>query len=182
MNRPCKQRFIFRTGDRSPFAPDAIPKNGGMFDFDKERCALTMFLETPSELEIYNFTQARAHFGLYLHGPVVFLLSRFGCLPMCAAPYSVRLVSRDLRGLPQDYEPGKEFRLQFLLVDSATNIIEGLRVMALGPEFSQALAKAVATQMNKPCPRSEYEQAISNAYAQHPTAESMLEQALILYT
>jgi len=180
MSSSSRQLTIFRKGDRSPFAPHAIPKNGVAFHADKERFDLAVFHDNPSEEEIYNYTKGRAHFGLYRQGPVIFLLSRFGVLPLCSAPFSMRLVSPNLQGLPQGYAPGNQLMLQVLLVDSGTNTIQGIRVIALHPALSQAFANEVDRQMRTPCSRAEYGQAVADAYAQHPTDESMLEHALVL--
>jgi hypothetical protein len=180
MSSSSRQLTHFRKGDRSPFAPNAIPKSGALFQVDKERFDLVVFHDNLTDEEIYNYTNGRAFFGLYVHGPVIFLLSRFGSLPLCSAPYSICPVSRDLRGLPQGYAPGKQFVMQFLLVESTTNVIAGFRAIGLGPVLSQAFAGEVLKQTRVPCSRVEYEKAVADAYARYPNDEYMMEHALVL--
>lgn len=167
-------------GGPSPYPADSIPKNGVHFHLDKGRVDLTIFLERPAKEEMDSYRKGQAEFGLFVHGPVIFFLSKFGALPWGDAPYSIRRVPLQQRGLPSGYEPGKRFGLHVMLVDSGTNTIQALRFTTLSPELSELLAKEVVKQMHTPLPLDAYDRAISKAYALYPTAESMKEHALIV--
>lgn len=171
---------LLRRGGPSPFPTGSMPKSGLHFHLDMERVALYVFVENPTVEEVHSYRKERAEFGIFVFGPIIFFLARFGGLMWAEAPYSIRRAKLHLRGLPQGYMPGKRFGLKVMLVDSSKNIIEGLRFTTLSPELSKALAREVVTQMRTPLPRSQYDQAISEAYAQHATADSMVEHALLI--
>ncbi len=170
----------YHLGGQSQFAPGTFPTGGTHFQIDRQRTELAVFMEKPTDEEIYDYRKGHPEFGVYLEGLILVFLAKLGKQPWFDAPYNVRRLPQKLRGIPYGYEPGKRLLLDVKLIDSTTNTIKALRVTTLSPALSEALTKAVVKQMHAPLSRSEYNQAIEKAYAEHPTAESMVERALIV--
>jgi hypothetical protein len=164
----------------SPYPDSFMHQDGVQFNLDKEHVNFTVLLQTPTGKEIYDFTNGRAQFALCVSGPVIFFLSKFGDQPWSEAPYSANLLSSELRGMPEGYQPGMRISMTLMLIDSSANIIKGLRYLTLSAKLSEALAKEIKKQMGSPVSRSAYEKAISDAYLRYPTARSMKKDAIIV--
>jgi len=172
----------YHLGGQSQFAPGTIPKGGTHFQIDRQKTELAVFMEKPTDEEIYDYRKGHPEFDLYLDGLILFFLAKLGNQPRSDAPFNTRRLPRNLRGIPYGYEPGKRLLLDVKLICSATNTIKALRVTTLSPALSEALTKAVVKQMHAPLSRFEYDQAIEKAYAEHPTADTMVERALIVFS
>lgn len=170
---------LYARGGPSPYPAGALAKNSAVFELNTDRVDLIVTLDRPTKAEIEHFRFGKATFGLYVSGPAIFFLSHFGSMPWSDAPYNVTLYQPHLRGLPEDYAPGKRLLLQLMLIDSSTNRIAALRATTLSPALCEILAKLVKNQLASPVSRAEYDKAISAAYSKHPTPESMRKNAII---
>lgn len=170
---------VYSRGGPSPYPVGSLAKNGTMFHMDKNRVDLVVALERPTEFEIEQYRFGQPSFGLCVHGPVIFFLSRYGSLPWGDAPYSANLNPPHLRGMPEDYAPGKRLLLQLMVIDSSTNRIAALRLTTLSPALCEMLAKLIKHQMASPVSLADYDKAITDAYAKHPTTDSMKKSAII---
>ena len=170
----------FRVGSKYPLPDSYLHTEGSLFNLNTCMCSLVVLIENPRLDEVSDYQFGKAQFGLYLHGPVLFLLSKFGTQPWADSPYSIHMNPIEKIGLPEGYVEGLRFGLWVMLVDSATSKIQALRLVAFNLELSRLLARRVIHQLQQPLAGSEYNKLVSAAYKCHPTGKSMVQQALIV--
>ncbi|MFH1115973.1 MAG: hypothetical protein V1792_18835 [Pseudomonadota bacterium] len=102
-----------------PLDPDVetFPE-GCHFNFDISGCWLHYLYNKPSKIEIASIQRRQADFGLYVHGPIIFLLHKFGEMAWNDSPYSWWLVSKEFRKFPEETE-GLHALLKTIMVDTS---------------------------------------------------------------
>lgn len=144
---------------------------------------LILFYGSPSKGEVYAARKGTAEFALALPSPQVIILAhRFGDdLPWSDSPYSWHLVPERERDLPSaDLEQSMRAQLRVVLVDAATGIVRALRLLTLSPAFTRALHAAIREQAALPF--DGYDRALREAYARHPSTDSLVARAAIRCT
>ena len=142
---------------------------------------LILFMGSPTEQEIDALNADHpAEFALYVEGPVIFLLSKFGYENWGDAPYTWWRVPADQRTIPNP-EPTSQERaiLTAMVVDAETGIIASrIRACTWSPEFTSAIHQAIRKQAKSAYDPATYDKAVDRAYRRHPTTESMLAVAI----
>jgi len=167
-------------GEQSAKAPFRPVNDGTSFDCSQE-CGptLTIHMSNPRAQEIVDIRRGESRFALAMHGPIVFLLARFGGIDWMDAPFHAGLYPSHLRGMPRDWKPGTRLGLAVQIVDSQTGQQHGARLLSLSPHFWDTFAANVHRQASQPILRAEYDEAIGRAYSAYPTARAMLKKALV---
>ncbi|HWR09285.1 hypothetical protein [Sporomusa sp.] len=126
--------------------------------------------------EIENIQNGAAELSLYIDGPIIFLLFKFGNESWNDAPYSWHTVPRGIRVYPE--EAADTATLKVTLVDAADGIVRAMREVALTPEFVGQLNAAITSQANGSFNGLSYAKHLNIVYNQY-TAEEMADMASV---
>jgi hypothetical protein len=161
-----------------PFDPSVKHwPEGTMFNVDASGHWLIYFYSSPSRLEIRSIQQRDAQFGLYIAGPVIFLLHQFGEMPWNDSSYSIWLVAEEERKLPE-ISDHLHALLRVVMVDTATGLVAALRALTFSAEFTKALHQAIHIQVSLPWDKALHEQTIRDVYSRF-TTDDMVRQSAI---
>jgi hypothetical protein len=120
--------------------------------------------------EIEEFEQETARLGVYIDGPIIFFLFKFGTGKWNDAPYSWHTVPAGIRVYPEEAkETGK---LSAILVEAADGLVKAVREIPLAPEFADTLNGAITLQANCSFNGLSYAKHINLVYNQYD-AEAM---------
>ena len=137
---------------------------GSHYNFDSAGHWLHYFFRNPSSIETSSVQKGPARFGLYIQGPVIFLLHKFGDMPWNDSPYSFWLVPEEYRKLPDINSRDHAF-LRTVLIDTATGLVGALRALTFSVEFTRRLHEEIVLQSMKPWYPVSYDQIISSTYS-----------------
>jgi hypothetical protein len=159
-----------------PFIPGRTNwPEGARFSYFESGHLLAVFLRSPSAAEVRGFGDDEAHVGMFVYGPVIFVLAKFGqATGWMDAPYSIHL------GGPSAL-PKKQTAFTIALVDATTGLVQGLRVATLGDDFIDPLHRRITAQAMQAFDPTAYDAAIREAYEQF-TIEAMVKRAEVLVT
>jgi hypothetical protein len=147
---------------------------GTMFNYSATGAWLIYFYSAPSRMEISSIQEGPAEFGLYMAGPVLFLLHKFHPMPWNDAAYSVWLVHEDERVLPE-ISDHLHALLRVVLVDTSTGLVAALRACTFSAQFTKTLHQAIHFQASLPWNPSLHERIIREVYATQST-DDMVRQ------
>jgi hypothetical protein len=142
---------------------------GCHYNYDSSHWLHYLFTK-PTSSEIASIQKGEAQFGLYIHGPVVFLLHQFGEMAWHDAPYSWWMVSDECRQVPTVGD-GLHALLKVVLVDTESGLVRALRALTFSAGFTEYLHLAIRRQSQEPCSRELYEQVIRRVYNKYSTAD-----------
>lgn len=143
---------------------------GTHYNYDVSGHCLHYLYHAPNELERSSIQKGEASFGLYVHGPVIFLLHRFGEMLWHDAPYNWWRVSEEHRRIPEVLD-GLHALLKVVLVDTATGLVAALRALTFSADFTRRLHEAILQQSKQPCSRSQYDETIREVYSRFAIEE-----------
>jgi hypothetical protein len=150
---------------------------GCHYNYDISGHLLHYLFSNPSTIEVSSVQRGKARFGLYIQGPVIFLLHQFGEMLWNDAPYSWWLVSQETRKLP---EVGDHLHalLKVVLVDSTSGLVAALRALTFSSAFTNRLHEAIRAQSEHHWSQSEHDSVIREVYSRFST-EDLLRRAII---
>lgn len=137
---------------------------GSHYNYDSGGHWLHYFFRNPSEVERVSVQNRPAQFGLYIQGPVIFLLHKFGDMPWNDSPYSCWLVPEEHRKLPDINDQDHAF-LRTVLIDTATGVVAALRALTVSVEFTRRLHEEIVLQSMKSWDPALYDAVIQTTYA-----------------
>jgi hypothetical protein len=143
---------------------------GCHYNFDTSGHWLHYLYSKPSSLEISSIQSGEVQFGLYINGPVIFLLHQFGEMAWNDASYSWWLVSEEFRQVPTVGDKLHAL-LKVVMVDTETGLIKALRALTFSAEFTEYLHEAIRHQSEKPWSPTEHERAIRYVYSKYSTMD-----------
>lgn len=153
-------------------------QDGSFFNLGPTSVDLVITLSQPTEREIANTRTGIARFGIYLHGPVLFFMHRFGDEPWSDSPFSIQMLPPERRHLPV-LSDGQHLVMHVTLVESTTNIIRALRLITIPPQMAKTLLRLAAQQLESPLSRERYNEVIDKAYKRHTDTMSMVRHAVL---
>ena len=153
-----------------------------VYQFQRGTHELIMFLTAPTQRETRAINQGLTEFAVLIRGDVLVLLYRFGnAIPWRAALFSRRdrpLESTDLP--PSAAIPGPHRRLNAILVDAGSGVIQAIRGVPLSLSFTDVLNRAIHDYAARPWPGDrEYSTQIQALHRQYPTAADMVRDAIV---
>jgi hypothetical protein len=153
-----------------PYDPDvkAFPE-GCHYSYDVSGHWLHYLYQTPTQVEIESIQKGAADFGLYVRGPLLFLLHRFGRMAWNDSSFSWWLVSEEYREVPEE-SPGHAL-VKTILVDTSNGIVRAIRACTFSEEFTAYLHQAIRTQAERPWSKAEHERAVRHVYSRHSTMD-----------
>ena len=122
-----------------------------------------------TEREIENIENGAVELGIYIDGPIIFLLFKFGTSKWDDAPYSWHTVPSGIRVYPQ--EAIEIATLKVALVDATDGLVKAVREVALTPEFADKLNEAITIQADGSFNGLSYAKHINMVYNQYTTEE-----------
>ncbi len=132
-----------------------------------------------TEKDIDAFLRGSSSFGLFSESNILFFLFKIdGFLDWSDLAFTIHLAGDE----KIDGIDGNAGYLPFnlVLVDSATHIIKGLRMVTVSPAFRSALAQFTQQQAKERFDTVDYYKQIGALYEAYPSASSMLKKALIV--
>jgi hypothetical protein len=168
-----------------PYPGRATWPEGVIYEFRAGTHDLIVSLKSPTKNEIAAVREGEVEFGLLIASHVLFVISEFRlngkAINTADSPYNWWLNNEAERVPPFDLpNPTSKILLPITLVDAATGIVKVLHAVSLSPEFSRRLHQAIRDQAATPLPGLPlYNQAIDAVYRRYPTADRMLEKAVI---
>ncbi|HML33582.1 MULTISPECIES: hypothetical protein [Sporomusa] len=145
-----------------------------VYRLDRDGHGLVIIEAGIAAREVESIAYGSVELGLYIDGPIIFLLFKFGTSSWNDAPYSWHTVPRDLRAYP--VEVADADILKVTLVDAEDGLIRAVRKVALAPAFADALNAAITVQANGSFNGLSYAKHINSVYNQY-TAEDMADLA-----
>jgi len=150
---------------------------GCHYNYDVSGHSLHYLYNGPLPIEISSVQRGQAQFGLYVRGPVTFLLHQFGEMPWNDAPYSWWLVPEDERKLPE-VSDDLHALLRVIMLDTCTGLVVALRVLTFSPEFTKRLHQAIRLQSERSFSRSRHDQIVRDVYSRFTTDDLVLRSEI----
>ncbi len=140
------------------------------FSFRSGVYELLLFWRSPSADEIAAVRTGGAQFGAALIDDALFVLFRFGALPVSDAAYSWHLVPRKERSIAASLGDQEAIALQVMLIDAGTGVVEAIRLVSLHPAVARTIVAAIQQQARIPWDQRRYDTTIARVYDQ-PTED-----------
>ncbi|MFE7118819.1 hypothetical protein ACFU99_25710 [Streptomyces sp. NPDC057654] len=148
---------------------------------------MSLFFASPEASEVAAFTKGNAEFALTCADRYLMWSYRFTNpknsrnpatqgqgIPWSDTPWEYhRQAARLPAGVPG--ERGTPFMLQLILVDAATGIVRGLRVIQPPAEFADALRDAVARQQQLPYDPTAADRDIEDLFRRNSSTDLLLQ-------
>jgi hypothetical protein len=140
---------------------------------------LRLFFGRPSKAEIRGVQDGACSFGFLTSGDVLFFLYRFAGVSWSDVPYSWHLVPPERRVFPAMPDTGEtRGLLQVILIDAETGIVQALRAVTLGRDFTRLFLRAIRAQASMSwCGQAEYDRQLAAVYQRYPTTDKLLAAA-----
>ena len=159
---------------------------GEKFDHDMPAESMSIVLMNGAPLLTFNFSVTEKNIAAFLHGSssfglfsehtVLFFLFKIdGFLDWSDLAFTMHLAQDDKIDNNGGYLP-----FHLVLVESATSIIKGLRVVTVSPAFRSMLARITQRQAKEQFNTIDYYKKIGALYVAYPSASSMLKNAMVI--
>lgn len=145
-----------------------------IYRLDNDGHGLVIVKTGISTQEIENIQKGAVELGIYIDGPIIFFLFKFGIASWNDAPFSWHTVPRGIRVYPEEAEDSTTLRVT--LVEAVNGIVLAERQVALTPEFADKLNAAIKVQANSSFNGLSYGKHLNVVYNQY-TAEDMVDIA-----
>ncbi|QDR82815.1 hypothetical protein SPTER_42530 [Sporomusa termitida] len=145
-----------------------------MYRLDSEGHRLLIVKAGLINQEIENIQNGMATLSIYIDGPVIFLLFRFGTENWNDVPFSWHTVPRGIRVYPE--EAADSAILKVTLVNADDGIVQAVREIFMTPEFANTLNSSITTQANGSFNGLSYAKHLNMVYNQY-TAGAMADMA-----
>lgn len=161
-----------------PYSPHIarLPQGIHVINLSAERLEVVISLDHPTADEIANFTPSRSTIkvGVACHQELLILLFRQRGVvdDWSDAPFDVRLTPPAEQTPP----PAARSLMTWVLVDSTTDIIRGLRLTSVSAQFMGAVRDCLARQVAQPFDRERYD-ALVEEYQERFTPRHLVKQA-----
>ncbi|MFC1836707.1 hypothetical protein ACFL2Q_18610 [Thermodesulfobacteriota bacterium] len=136
---------------------------GTHYNSDDSGHWLHLFFRDPLPVEVNSIQAGPAEFGLFVHDSVIFLLFRFGMIPLNDAPYSWWLVSEESRAVPE-VRDDLHALLKVVLVDVSSGLVSALRVLTFSAELTKRLHQEIPQQTTQPWNPERHNEGIEHVH------------------
>lgn len=144
------------------------PVEGSSLFYRDGRLEILMVLNNirPSELESFG---GPVEIALQPEGNILFFNFRMGeALLWQECPFSWWMTAEEERMPPENMPPHLGMPLYMFLVDGKSGIVQKMRVMALGSEFSNHIARLIRIQMQSPITPEDFHREKDHIYSLYP--------------
>lgn len=148
-----------------PFDPSVLGSPEGChYNYDRSGHWLYYLYNKPREEERRSIQSGDAEFGLYINGPVLFLLHRFGDMAWNDASYCWWRVAEEDRAIPE-ISDSLHALLKVVMVDTSNSMVVALRALTFSAEFTRRLHEVIRYQARHQWSASYQEQIVSKIYS-----------------
>jgi len=161
-----------------PFDPSIRQwPEGCHYNYDLSGHWLYYLFNQPSDVERSSIQRGDAQFGLYAHGPVLFLLHQFGDMAWNDASYCWWRVAEEDRAVPE-LSDSLHALLKVVMVDTATGVVVALRALTFSAEFTKCLHEAIRYQAAHQWNAIHQERLVSQVYSKFTTNDLVLRSEI----
>jgi len=170
-----KDLNIIAIGERFDPYVETFPE-GCHYNYDISGHWIYYLYQNPTEEEISSIQSGEIDFGLYVRGPILFLLHKFGDMNWNDSSYSWWLVSDEFRAIPDRTEGHASIKT--ILIDSETGLVKAMRACTLSQEFTVYLHDTIRMQTQQSWNRELHEEAVHYIYSRYST-QNLVDMAEI---
>lgn len=145
------------------------------YRFDKAGHCLVIVKAGITAKDVETIENGSVELGLYVDGPIIFLLFKFGTSNWNDAPYSWHTIPREFRVYP--VEAQDTATLKVTLVDAVDGLVRAVRTVALTPDFADKLNEMITIQAKGSFNGLSYAKHINIVYNQY-TSDDMASMAI----
>lgn len=149
-----------------PYAPMQGRSEGCYFDIDTAGARLIYHYRSPTEKELAAVREGRPFEIRFCElGGLIWITSKCGALPWNDAPYNPRTSA-----LPDGFEEitaGHGLALLLAMIDFNTSVVQSLRLIGLGEDFSRKLIGTAARLREQVMTVREYRASMQNTMARY---------------
>jgi hypothetical protein len=141
---------------------------------------LRIFLDGATPTEVKAIESGPEELGFFAQPEGLFFIAQFGPTLSFDCSYHWRRLAPENRIPPPPWEetsPELRALLTIILVDASTGLVLALRTVTFSPEFTRALHRAIANQVDAP-----YDRAAHERWADEMTGRNSTEQLWDLCT
>lgn len=142
---------------------------GSKFDITDGGANLYIFFNNPSKDEIESCKRGNGTFKFVKLDSIIFFLAKLGSIPFLDCPYSVHL-SNNLTKI-QYPEENEGLNLTIYLINATNGILEVMRLISLGKDFSKELINTIKNQGNEIFNEQKYDLELDNIYRNYTTKQ-----------
>ncbi len=150
---------------------------GCLYNYDMSGHWLYYLFSSPSGVERSSIQRGDAQFGLYVHGPVLFLLHQFGDMPWNDASYCWWHVAEEDRAIPE-ISDSLHALLKVVMVDTDNGLVVALRALTFSAEFTKRLHEAIRYQAEHQWNANHQERLVSQVYSKFTTNDLVLRSEI----
>jgi hypothetical protein len=151
----------------------------GEYSYRANSHELRMFFSRLTPQDVRAIRNGKCTFAVAPIEDIVFFCYEFGrACPWSDAPYTIHAVKPEERTLPPELSASSRAPLSIILVAAETGIIQALRQISLGHDFSMALHTAIREQAMRPFKPASYDRQLEQAYKQYPTTSDLLKRSV----
>ena len=165
----------FTVGKEFPLA-DCRGKEGFFFDYDEEGTAtLTVAFPHLKPIERDLVCYEHGYIGVFMYQGIIFVSAKFGRLDGDCA-YIVHLHEHPEKVVVEKAEKGTGLPLHIFVVESTTNIIQGIRTCGLSSQWTNEFGRMVEEQKRLPFDKEQYFQSVAECQ-QRWTSKDLLRMS-----
>lgn len=151
-----------------PYMPIVGRPEGVFFDLDEAGYTLIYNFDKPTQAEISAVSSDQPFEIRYLVlNETIWVLSKCGSLNWTDAPFNPNLSLN--YAAPLEPTLGKGTALTLIMTNAADGIVQHIRLIGLGTDFSTALRQEVIRLRNAKFNRASYDAGLSSVYAKYST-------------
>lgn len=140
---------------------------------------LQILMPHPSSADIGAFQEGQIYLGLHAKGSTIFFLFKIdGLYDWSDQAFSVNLLPPDFRSVP-DPQPGSRTLMTYVLIDSVSGLVRGIRVATWSPHMTGMFQRLVRRQIDEGLTTEQHEANVAATYAQFTNSKAMVKAALI---
>lgn len=156
---------------------------GGMDRFELRysngQVMLQILVPSPSPTSVLAFQAGQVYLGLYERGLTIFFLFKLdGLYDWSDQAFSIQLLPRDQQQVPAS-APGLRHLMSFVLIDSVSGVVRGVRVATWSPHFTEMFFRFVQRQLAQGLTAEQHQANITLTYAQFANSKALARAALI---
>ena len=169
------------TGKPYP-GPGSDGRPGSIYNCRYGQHQLTVFHDelTPSLLD--EIARNPVQLGLWLQGPVLWILFKMAGIPWQEAPFTPLLVEPEGRRFEPLQNGDTRYGIVIILVDTESNLVRSLRLATMSNRMSQHFLDCAQEQLRKPQSNEFYLRTIEQTYRDYPDADGMTANAWMIET
>lgn len=151
---------------------------GYHFNYWQGQAEFLISIKSPKPREAEALRRAPVVMGLAVVDEILFFVYGIKGFLYGEAPYTWHRLPEAVRVRPDPLIGTQRIPVTVILIDAATGIVKGWRLITMRPRVSRAFVRAVLDQAARPFDDATYRQALSRVYARYTCPEILQGAAL----